>query len=125
MSKNSKPTNSELDVLSILWKIGDATVREVHNELIKEKSTGYTTTLKIIQNMYDKNLLTREPKGQTHIYSAAIAQSEIQKDLLGGFVHKVFGGSSKNLILQALGNERPTKEELNEIRAMLDQLDKK
>ena len=125
MSKNSKPTNSELDVLSILWKIGDATAREVHNELVKEKSTGYTTTLKIIQNMYDKELLTREPKGQTHIYSPAIAKSEIQKDLLGGFVNKVFGGSSKNLILQALGNESPSKEELDEIRAMLDQLDKK
>lgn len=125
MSKNSKPTNSELDVLSILWKIGDSTAREVHNELIKEKSTGYTTTLKIIQNMFEKNLLTREPKGQTHIYAPAIAQSETQKDLLGGFVNKVFGGSSKNLILQALGNESPSKEELDEIRAMLDQLDKK
>jgi len=125
MSNKINPTNSELEVLSTLWKIGDATAREVHNELVKEKNTGYTTTLKIIQNMFEKKWLTREPKGQTHIYSPVIEQSEIQKNLLGGFVNKVFGGSSKNLILQALGNENPSKEELDEIRAMLDQLDKK
>ena len=123
-TKNT-PTNSELEVLTVLWTLGKATARQVHDELVKTKSTGYTTTLKIIQNMYDKGMLSREPKGQTHIYSPVIRQADVQKQMLGGFVDKVFMGSSKNLILQALGNTKPDKAELDEIRAMLDQLDKK
>ena len=109
----------------MLWSLGKATARQVHNELIKTKSTGYTTTLKIIQNMYDKGILSREPKGQTHIYAPELQQADVQKQMLGGFVNKVFMGSSKNLILQALGNASPDKEELAEIRAMLDKLDSK
>ena len=122
---NHTPTNSELEVLTVLWSLGKATARQVHNELIKTKSTGYTTTLKIIQNMHDKGMLSREPKGQTHIYAPELQQADVQKQMLGGFVNKVFMGSSKNLILQALGNASPDKEELAEIRAMLDKLDSK
>ncbi len=122
---NHTPTNSELEVLTVLWSLSKATARQVHNELIKTKSTGYTTTLKIIQNMYDKGMLSREPKGQTHIYAPELQQADVQKQMLGGFVNKVFMGSSKNLILQALGNASPDKEELAEIRAMLDKLDSK
>lgn len=118
------PTNSELEILTVLWTVGMATARQVHDELVKTKSTGYTTTLKIIQNMYDKKMLTREPKGQTHIYSPVLKQEAVQKQMLGGFVNKVFMGSSKNLILQALGNEKPEQNELDEIRAMLDKLEK-
>jgi predicted transcriptional regulator len=118
------PTNSELEILTILWTAGMATTRQVHDELAKTKDTGYTTTLKIIQNMYDKKMLSREAKGQTHIYKPVLQQADVQQQLLGGFVNKVFMGSSKNLILQALGNEKPSKDELNEIRAMLDKLDK-
>ncbi|OEK01953.1 transcriptional regulator [Roseivirga sp. 4D4] len=120
-----QPTNSELEVLTVLWEFGSATAREVHNHLTKTKSTGYTTTLKIIQNMFDKGFLSREPKGQTHIYSAVVEQTDVQKEMLGGFVNKVFSGSSQNLILQALGNQQPSQEELDEIRAMLDQLENK
>lgn len=123
-SKN-QPTNSELEVLTVLWTTGMATARQVHDELAKTKQTGYTTTLKIIQNMYEKGMLTREPKGQTHIYYPAINQVDVQKEMLGGFVNKVFSGSSKNLILQALGNEQPSKEELKEIKAMIDKLEQK
>ncbi|MBO3700292.1 BlaI/MecI/CopY family transcriptional regulator [Roseivirga sp. E12] len=120
-----QPTNSELEVLTVLWELGSGTAREVHEELAKTKSTGYTTTLKIIQNMFDKGFLTREPKGQTHIYYSAVEQQVIQKQMLGGFVNKVFSGSSQNLILQALGNQKPNKDELDEIRAMLDELENK
>lgn len=119
------PTNSELEVLTVLWELGNATAREVHNQLTKTKSTGYTTTLKIIQNMYDKDLVSREPKGQTHIYNAAVKQQDIQQQMLGGFVNKVFSGSAQNLILQALGNQQPNQEELDEIRAMLDKIENK
>lgn len=117
------PTNSELEVLTILWELEHATAREVHDQLSKTKGTGYTTTLKIIQNMFEKELVSREPKGQTHIYSSAAKQQNIQQQMLGGFVNKVFSGSSQNLILQALGNQQPNKEELDEIRAMLDKLE--
>lgn len=120
-----QPTNSELEVLTVLWELSSGTAREVHEELAKTKSTGYTTTLKIIQNMFDKGFLTREPKGQTHIYSSVVEQQTIQKQMLGGFVNKVFSGSSQNLILQALGNQKPNKDELDEIRAMLDKLENK
>lgn len=124
MGNQQTPTNSELEILTVLWEKGNATAREVHDELVKFKNTGYTTTLKIIQNMFDKRMLTRQPKGQTHLYSPAVDQQDIQKELLGGFVNKVFSGSSKNLILQALGNQKPSKEELDEIRNMLDKLEK-
>ena len=125
MSKSEiAPTNSELEILTVLWEIEQGTAREVHEQLSRVKSTGYTTTLKIIQNMYEKELLSREPKGQTHIYAPAVRKEQIQRNLLGGFVNKVFGGSSKQLIIQALGNDQPTREELDEIRAMLDKIEK-
>ena len=125
MSKSENaPTNSELEILTVLWEIEQGTAREVHEQLSRVKSTGYTTTLKIIQNMYEKELLSREPKGQTHIYAPAVRKEQIQRNLLGGFVNKVFGGSSKQLIIQALGNDQPTPEELDEIRAMLDKIEK-
>ena len=125
MSKSEiAPTNSELEILTVLWEIERGTAREVHEQLAQVKSTGYTTTLKIIQNMYEKDLLNREPKGQTHIYAPAVRKEQIQRNLLGGFVNKVFGGSSKQLIIQALGNDQPTPEELDEIRAMLDKIEK-
>ena len=125
MSKSEiAPTNSELEILTVLWEIEQGTAREVHEQLSRVKSTGYTTTLKIIQNMYEKELLSREPKGQTHIYAPAVRKEQIQRNLLGGFVNKVFGGSSKQLIIQALGNDQPTPEELDEIRAMLDKIEK-
>ena len=125
MSKSENaPTNSELEILTVLWEIEQGTAREVHEQLSRVKSTGYTTTLKIIQNMYEKDLLNREPKGQTHIYAPAVRKEQIQRNLLGGFVNKVFGGSSKQLIIQALGNDQPTREELDEIRAMLDKIEK-
>ena len=119
------PTNSELEVLTILWEQGKQTAREVHNILSTSKNTGYTTTLKTIQNMFDKGFVNREPKGQTHLYFAALKQQEVQKSMLGGFVNRVFGGSSKQLVLQVLGNQNTSQEELEEIRQMLDELERK
>mgnify|MGYP001801230005 CR=1 FL=1 len=118
-----KPTNSEIEVLTVLWEFGAATARQVHDEISKAKPVGYTSTLKTMQNMYEKKLLEREPQGQTHLYKSTVSQEEIQNVMLGGFVNKLFNGSSKNLILQALGSQKPTKEELDEIRDMLDKLD--
>lgn len=122
--KKDQPTNSELEILSVLWEHGKATTREVHEAIARNKSVGYTSTLKTMQNMHDKGFLSREPKGQTHVYSPAVKQSEIQQVMLGGFVNKLFNGSAKNLILQTLGNQKPTQDELEEIRAMIDKLEK-
>lgn len=122
--KKDQPTNSELEILSVLWEKGSATTREVHNIIALNKSVGYTSTLKTIQNMHDKGMLSREPQGQTHLYFPEVKQSDIQQIMLGGFVNKLFNGSAKNLILQALGNQKPSQEELKEIRAMLDKIDR-
>ncbi len=121
---SSAPTNSELEILDILWQIAPATAREVHNELGKTKKTGYTTTLKIIQNMFEKGMLSREPKGQTHIYSPTLSRETVQQSMLGGFVNRVFGGSAKRMILQALGNEQPDAKELEEIKRMIERIEK-
>lgn len=122
--KKDQPTNSELEILAVLWENQSATAREVHDIVSLNKPVGYTSTLKTMQIMHEKGLLSREPKGQSHTYFPAVKQTDIQQLMLGGFVNKLFSGSSKNLILQALGNQKPSREELDEIRAMLDKLER-
>lgn len=121
----SKPTEAELEILSLLWEKKEASVRQIHEELSKTKETGYTTTLKIMQIMHAKGMVTRDEKSRTHIYKPATNQRETQKSLLKNLMTTAFGGSAKKLVLQALGQENPTKEELNEIREFLDQLEQK
>ncbi len=119
----AKPTESELEILQIIWQKGSATVRDVHEILANSKDTGYTTTLKQMQIMHAKGLLNRNEDSRTHIYSAGIDEKATQKSLLKNFVATAFGGSSKNLVMQALGQGTPSKEELDEIRAFLDQIE--
>jgi len=118
-----KPTESELEILSLLWQLKKATVREIHEKLAETKDTGYTTTLKIMQIMNVKGLVKRDEQNRTHVYSPSIDKKDTQKSLLTNFVATAFGGSSKNLVMQALGQGNPSKEELIEIRAFLDQLE--
>jgi predicted transcriptional regulator len=119
-----KPTESELEILALLWQMKNATVREIHEKLAENKDTGYTTTLKIMQNMNAKGLVKRDEQNRTHVYSPSVDKKDTQKNLLNSFVASAFGGSSKNLVMQALGQGNPSKEELDEIRAFLDQLEK-
>ncbi|MFC5627142.1 BlaI/MecI/CopY family transcriptional regulator [Algoriphagus winogradskyi] len=121
----SKPTESELEILSLLWEMKQASVRQVHERLAETKDTGYTTTLKTMQNMHAKQMVSRNESQRTHIYSPATNQKETQKSLLKNLVTTAFGGSAQKLVLQALGEENPSKEELDEIRAFLDQLENK
>ncbi|TFV96118.1 BlaI/MecI/CopY family transcriptional regulator [Algoriphagus kandeliae] len=121
----SKPTEAELEILSLLWEMKEASVRQIHERLSETKETGYTTTLKIMQIMHAKGMVTRDEKSRTHIYRAAIKQGETQKSLLKNLMNSAFGGSAKSLVMQALGQEEPSKEELDEIRAFLDQLENK
>ena len=118
-----KPTESELNILQILWKSGPANVRSINDELCKMKDVGYTTTLKILQIMTEKGLVTRIKDGRNHIYSAAVEQNAAQQQLLDKLLKGVFGGSSKKLIMQALGTHNPSKKELEEIREYIEKLE--
>ena len=122
--KNIKPTESELEILQILWKKGTASVREVHEELLETKEAGYTTTLKLMQIMHEKGLVKRDDSVKTHIYQAAVSKEKTQKHLLGKMIDSLFGGSPTELVMQALGNHKASADELEEIQKMLDDLKK-
>ena len=125
-SKYVKPTESELEILQILWLKGIATVREVHEELIKGKDIGYTTTLKLMQIMHEKGLVRRDESMRTHVYQPAVNKEKTQKHLLDKMIDSLFGGSSTQLVLQALGNGdgKASAEEIEQIQTLLDNLKK-
>ncbi|MCH5685637.1 BlaI/MecI/CopY family transcriptional regulator [Niabella sp. W65] len=104
---------------------GKATVREVHEELVAGKDIGYTTTLKLMQIMNDKGLVNRDDSARTHIYKAATDKENTQKFLLNKFIGNLFGGSSGQLVMQALGSQEVTEEELDQIQSLIDNLKKK
>lgn len=125
-TKYVKPTESELEILQVLWTKGIATVREVHEELAKTKDVGYTTTLKLMQIMHEKGLVKRDDSIRTHIYQAAVNKERTQKHLLTKMIDSLFGGSPTQLVIQALGNgeHKASREELDKIQALLDNLKK-
>ena len=122
--KPIKPTESELEILNILWEKGEATVREVHEELSKHKDAGYTTTLKLMQIMFEKRIVTRDDSSKTHIYAPAITREKTQEHLVGKMINSLFAGSPGQLVMQALGNHQASPEELDEIQKLLDNLKK-
>lgn len=115
-----KPTDSELEILQILWNKGNATVREVHEELIPIKDCGYTTTLKLMQIMFEKKLVLRDDSSRTHIYTPNVSRDTTQKQLLNKMVDAVFSGSHLQLVMQALGSHTPSSGELEEIQQLLN-----
>ena len=121
-AKYVKPTESELEILNILWQKDLATVREVHEELAKSKDVGYTTTLKLMQIMHEKGLVKRDESMRTHIYQAAVSKEKTQKHLLGKMIDTLFGGSPTELVIQALGNHKASPAELEEIQQLLNNL---
>lgn len=121
--KIPKPTGAELEILQVIWEHGPSTVRFVNELLGKRKNIGYTTTLKIMQIMADKKLLSRDTSGKTHIYISAVSQQKTQQQLIDKLMATAFGGSAMKLVMQALNNKKSTVSELNEIRAFLDQLE--
>jgi len=120
--KYIKPTESELEILQVLWSRGLASVREVHEELSKTKEAGYTTTLKLMQIMHEKGLVKRDDSVKTHIYQPAVSREKTQKHLLGKMINTLFGGSSTQLVMQALGNHKASPAELEEIQKLIDNL---
>lgn len=126
MTKYIKPTESELEILQILWQKGLATVREVHEGLSATKDVGYTTTLKLMQIMHEKGLVKRDESMRTHVYQASVNKEKTQRHILGKMIDSLFGGSSTQLVLQALGTSdaKTTPEELAQIQQLLDNLKK-
>ncbi|MEM9722945.1 MAG: BlaI/MecI/CopY family transcriptional regulator [Bacteroidota bacterium] len=125
-TSNIRPTESELAILRVLWREKASTVRAVNeqlNRLSPNKEIGYTTTLKLMQIMHTKGLLSREKQGKLHIYSPVFSEEETQQQLLNKLVDSAFQGSAMKLVMQALGNRRSTPEELAEIRDFLDSLE--
>lgn len=118
-----KPTDSELEILHVLWQNGPSSVRQVHDHLSRGRDLGYTTALKLMQIMHEKGLLSRTEEGRSHVYSALLTEQEAQRDLLNRFVDTAFRGSAMKLVLQALGDGKASRQELDEVRRLLDQLD--
>ncbi len=121
--KTFKPTETELEILSILWNKGPSTVREVNEEMNRNKIVGYTTTLKLMQIMTGKNMVERVMDGRTHIYHALARQEDAQVRMLDRILETAFGGSASKLVLQALGNHKTSDEELQEIKELIHKLE--
>lgn len=124
MNNIPKPTKTELAILNIMWQISPATVRQIHEEIIKNGKTSYTTTLKMLQVMHQKGLVTRNSEHKAHIYEPALTKKETQRQMLDDLKNRLFGGSISSLVLQALGSNDSTKQsELDEIKNLLEKVE--
>ena len=119
-----KPTETELEILGVLWSRGECTVREVHEVLYRDAGGGYTNALKLLQIMHEKGLVERDNSRRAHVYRASVSKERTQKRFLRDLMQKMFEGSSSQLVLQALGSQPASREELREIRQLLNKLDK-
>ena len=115
-----RPTDAELTILRVLWDRGPSTVRQVHDVLGRDRTTAYTTALKLLQIMADKGLVTRDERERTHIYQARVSEEQTQRQLVRDLLDRAFGGSSSKLVMQALAARRASAEELGEIQRLLD-----
>ncbi len=118
----ASPTRAELEILRILWRRGPSTVREVHGELQEIRGAGYTTVLKLMQIMAEKSLVDRDESQRSHIYSARVAEADIQTTMTRDLMDRAFGGSASQLVMRALSAQPASTEELAEIRAFLQSL---
>jgi predicted transcriptional regulator len=115
----SKPTEAELAILNVLWDKGPTTVRAVHEALRRERKTGYTTTLKLLQIMYEKDLVRRDERARSHVYHPRVGREQTQRLLVGDLLERAFGGSVGSLVAQALSARRVSKAELAQIGRLL------
>lgn len=117
------PTAAELEILNVLWEQQPVTVKDVHEKLSESKEVGYTTTLKIMQNMHAKGLVSREPNGKSHLYTTVFKKEETRGNLLDRFIDSTFSGSASSLVMQLLGNRKTSQKELEEIKRIIDQME--
>ena len=118
-----KPTPAELSILQVLWANGPSTVREVHEALKSEQTTGYTTVLKLMQIMAQKGLVSRDETQKTHVYSPCVRQDKTQRQLVKDLMERAFSGSAERLVLSALEGKKVSADELNRIRQLLDEIE--
>jgi BlaI family transcriptional regulator, penicillinase repressor len=116
-----KPTAAELEILQVLWTRGPSTVREVHEALQAEKSLGYTTVLKLLQIMTGKGLVRRNEDQRAHIYQAEQPAEKTKRQLAQDVLDRVFDGSARELMLHALASQPSTRQEIEELRTLLDE----
>jgi BlaI family transcriptional regulator, penicillinase repressor len=114
-----RPTDAELAILRVLWEQGPSTVRQVH-EALATRETGYTTTLKLMQIMTEKGLVTRDESSRTHVYASSVSEEQTQGDLVRDLVDRAFGGSATALVLRALSSQETSPDEIREIRKLID-----
>jgi BlaI family penicillinase repressor len=120
-----KPTDSELEILHILWEKGASSVRDINDLLNTRREVGYTTTLKLMQIMNEKGLVKRDTAAKTHIYKAVVRENETKNNLISDFINVAFQGSAMNLVMQALGNSSSSIEELSELKSLIAKLENK
>ena len=123
MAQLPMPTDAELAILRVLWASGPSTVRQVHEALSNQQHTGYTTVLKLMQIMAEKGLVDRDETERAHVYHARWSEQKTQRQLVGDLLDRAFGGSSSQLVLQALSSKKASSKELAAIRQMLDELE--
>jgi predicted transcriptional regulator len=119
-----KPTEAELEILNVLWARGPSTVRDVHEEICRGKTAQYTTVLKTLQIMSEKNLVRRDERQRAHVYAATKPMEWTQKQIAGDLLQRAFGGSARSLLMGALSARKASKDELNSIRQLLDEYEK-
>lgn len=118
-----KPTEKELEILQVIWEKGPSSVKEVHNAMGGDQANGYTTILKFLQIMFEKEIVSRHKNGKQHVYKAIVTKENTKRQMMDKIIDTVFEGSASQLILSALGNNKSSKEELREIRKYIDQLE--
>src|SRR5258708_32358608 len=121
--QSSRPTDSDLPILCVRWERGPSTVRDVHEDLNRDGTTGYTTILKLLQIMTEKGLVVRDETQRAHIYSTRYSEQKTQRQLLSDLAERAFGGSAAKLGMQALSGRKATADELTAIRNLLDTLE--
>jgi BlaI family penicillinase repressor len=120
-----RPTEAELEILNILWARGPSTVRDVHEEICRHKAAQYTTVLKTMQIMAEKDLVRRDERQRAHVYSATKPREWTQKQIAGDLLQRAFGGSARSLLMGALSARKASKDELNSIRQLLDEYERR
>jgi predicted transcriptional regulator len=124
MPDTPRPTDAELEILTVLWSRGPSTVRDVHETIQKRRAAQYTTVLKLMQIMAEKGLVTRDEAQRAHVYEAANPREWTQRQLAGDLLQRAFNGSARSLMLGALSARKVTKQELAELRKLLDEHEK-
>lgn len=126
MSKpDFKPTEGELEILQILWKQGPCSVKQVNAVMNEKKEVGYTTSLKMLQIMFEKSLVERELSGKIHLYNAAIKEYHVKKNFLKNMIDQVFEGSPMEMVVQTLGNYKASPEEIRDLKKLIKDMENK